>query len=72
MPQVADPANPHSETTADRLSPVVVNELYRVYVPDRISGDVFVIDPTTFKVVDRYRVGINPQHVVPSWDLKRL
>jgi len=31
-----------------------------------------VIDPVTRKVVDRFRVGVNPQHVVPSWDLKTL
>jgi DNA-binding beta-propeller fold protein YncE len=24
------------------------------------------------KVVDRFKVGVNPQHVVPSWDLKTL
>jgi DNA-binding beta-propeller fold protein YncE len=33
---------------------------------------VAVIDPATFKVVDRFAVGIHPQHVVPSWDLKTL
>jgi DNA-binding beta-propeller fold protein YncE len=33
---------------------------------------VAVIDPATFKVIDRFPVGINPQHVVPSWDLKTL
>src|SRR6202043_2288948 len=26
----------------------------------------------TLKVVDRFKVGLNPQHVVPSWDLKTL
>jgi DNA-binding beta-propeller fold protein YncE len=31
-----------------------------------------VIDPATLKVVDRFRVGINPQHIVPSYDLKTL
>jgi DNA-binding beta-propeller fold protein YncE len=31
-----------------------------------------VIDPATMKVVDRFPVGVNPQHVVPSWDLKTL
>jgi DNA-binding beta-propeller fold protein YncE len=31
-----------------------------------------VIDPETFKVVDRFKVGLNPQHVVPAWDLKTL
>jgi YVTN family beta-propeller protein len=31
-----------------------------------------VIDPATMQVVDRFRVGPNPQHVVPSYDLKTL
>jgi len=46
--------------------------LPRVYVPNRQSNDVAVIDPATFRVIDRFPVGINPQHVVPSWDLKTL
>ncbi|MBI3574534.1 MAG: YncE family protein [Gammaproteobacteria bacterium] len=72
MPPVVNPANLYSETTADKLSPMVAGDLPRVYVPNRISGDVTVIDPATFKVVDTFKVGINPQHVVPSWDLKTL
>ncbi|HEX9445832.1 MAG TPA: YncE family protein, partial [Candidatus Binatia bacterium] len=35
-------------------------------------GDVSVIDPATLKVVDRFKVGVHPQHIVPSWDLKTL
>ena len=31
-----------------------------------------MIDPATLKVVDKFNVGLNPQHVVPSWDLKTL
>ena len=31
-----------------------------------------MIDPNTLKVVDHYRVGRGPQHIVPSWDLKTL
>jgi len=46
--------------------------LPRVYVPNLKSNDVWVIDQATKKVVDRFRVGINPQHVVPSYDLKTL
>src|SRR3989338_4673233 len=72
MPPVLNPANIYSETSADKLSPAVAGDLSRVYVPNRISGDVTVIDPATFKVVDTFKVGINPQHVVPSWDLKTL
>ena len=72
MPRVADPNNLYSEQVAGRLSPTVAGDLPRVYVPHVKSNDVYVIDPATFKVVDRFRVGINPQHVVPSWDLKTL
>jgi len=72
MPPVIDPNNLYSETQAGKLSPVVSGALPRVYVPNRQSNDVTVIDPATLKVVDHFAVGINPQHVVPSWDLKTL
>lgn len=72
MPPVVDPSNLYSETRPDKLSSAVAKHLSRVYVPIRKSNDVAVIDPATFKVVDRYPVGIHPQHVVPSWDLKTL
>ena len=44
----------------------------RIYVPNRRSNDVSVIDPATMKVIDRFTVGVHPQHVVPSWDLRTL
>ncbi|HXV47426.1 MAG TPA: hypothetical protein VEB61_01400 [Candidatus Binatia bacterium] len=72
MPPVIDPNNLYSETRPDRLSPVVAKHLSRVYVPNRSSNDVWVIDPQSLKVVDKFKVGIHPQHVVPSWDLKTL
>jgi YVTN family beta-propeller protein len=72
MPPVVDPANLYSETSATHLSPAVRNALPRVYVPNVQSDDVYVIDPVTLKVVNRFRVGLNPQHVVPSWDLSTL
>jgi YVTN family beta-propeller protein len=72
MPPVIDPANLYSETTADKLSPAVAKALPRVYVPNLQSNDVSVIDPATLKVIDRFPVGVNPQHVVPSWDLTTL
>jgi YVTN family beta-propeller protein len=72
MPPVVDPANLYSETSATHLSPAVRNALPRVYVPNVQSDDVYVIDPATLKVVNRFRVGLNPQHVVPSWDLSTL
>jgi len=72
MPQVVDPRNLYSETAADRMSPEVRADLERVYVPNLRSGDVYVIDPASMKVVDRFKVGIGPQHIVPSWDLRTL
>jgi YVTN family beta-propeller protein len=72
MPPVVDADNLYSETTADKLSPAVANVVSRVYVPHLKSNDVYVIDPATLTVIDRYKVGTNPQHVVPSWDLTTL
>jgi YVTN family beta-propeller protein len=72
MPPVIEPNNLYSETRPDKLSPIVAKHLHLVYVPNRASNDVWVIDPAMLKVIDKYKVGINPQHVVPSWDLKTL
>lgn len=72
MPPVIDPTNLYSEVGADRLSAAVKNDLPRVYVPNRRANTVSVIDPATLQVVDTFRVGRNPQHVVPSWDLRTL
>src|SRR6188474_3432253 len=72
MPPVVDPNNLYSEIRSDKLSPAVAGALPRIYVPNRQGNDVTVIDPATMKVVDRFAVGINPQHVVPSWDMKTL
>jgi YVTN family beta-propeller protein len=72
MPPVTDPTNLYSEAGLGHLSPAVAGTLTRVYVPNRESDDVYVIDPSTFKVVNRFKVGIKPQHIVPSWDLQTL
>ena len=72
MPPVLDPTNLYSATSSNHISPAVAGALERVYVPNRSENTVSVIDPATLKVVDKFKVGINPQHVVPSWDLKTL
>ena len=72
MPPVTDPTNLYSEQMAGKLSPSVANDLPRVYVPHVRSNDVYVIDPATFKVVDKFKVGVNPQHIEPAWDLRTL
>jgi YVTN family beta-propeller protein len=72
MLPVIDPANLYSEIGTGKMSPVVQNHLERVYVPNLRSNKVYVIDPATMTVVDKFKVGIGPQHVVPSWDLRTL
>ncbi|MCZ2105640.1 MAG: YncE family protein [Comamonadaceae bacterium] len=72
IPPAPDPANLYSATGAGQLSPATAGALERVYVPNLRSNNVYVIDPATFKVIDKFPVGRSPQHVVPSWDLQTL
>ncbi|TAM51287.1 MAG: YncE family protein [Paraburkholderia sp.] len=72
MPSVIDASNLYGEARANHLSPAVAGALSRIYVPNLRSNDVYVIDPSTFKVVDKFPVGRSPQHIVPSWDLHTL
>src|SRR5712675_2264142 len=72
MPPVTDPVNLYRGAAAGELSPAAAEALPRVYVPNLRSNDVYVIDPVALRVVDRFRVGGQPQHIVPSWDLKTL
>ncbi len=72
MPPIPDAGNLYSETTATKMSGAVADHLPRVYVPHVQSNDVYVIDPAIFAVVGKFKVGLNPQHVVPSWDMRTL
>jgi YVTN family beta-propeller protein len=72
MPPVLDSNNLYSEIAIGHFSPAVNGAISRIYVPNHSSGDVTVIDPVTLKVVDNFKVGLNPQHVIPSWDLQTL
>lgn len=72
MPPVIDSRNLYSEIGSTHLSPSVRDDLERIYVPNLRSNDVYVIDPATMKVVDKFKVGTAPQHIIPSWDLKTL
>jgi YVTN family beta-propeller protein len=72
MPAALDPNNLYSEIATGRMSPAVAGSLERVYVPNRGANTVSVIDPNTMKVVDTFKVGVHPQHIVPSWDLRTL
>ena len=72
MAPVPDRHNLYSETGAGKMSPNVAGALERIYVPNHKAHTVSVIDPATLKVTHTFKVGLYPQHVVPSWDLKTL
>lgn len=72
MPPVLNPHNIYSAAGANMLSPAVKHDKQLVYVPNTLDGTVSVIDPKTFKVIDTFKTGALPQHVVPSYDLRTL
>jgi YVTN family beta-propeller protein len=72
MPAILNPKDIYSEARAGQLSPVVKGFPPRIYVPNTVSNTVDVIDPSTFRVIDHLRVGRQPQHVTPSYDLRTL
>ena len=72
MPPVLDPKNVYSEIGPDKVSAAIKGDLERIYVPNLRSNDVYVVDLASFKVVDKFKVGKGPQHIVPSWDLRTL
>jgi YVTN family beta-propeller protein len=72
MPPVLDRQDIYSADAAGDLSPVVRKFLSLVYVPNSGSNTVDVIDPKTYRIIRHFRVGRQPQHVTPSYDLKTL
>ncbi|MFI8433021.1 beta-propeller fold lactonase family protein [Streptomyces sp. NPDC079020] len=72
MPPVLDPKDIYAADRPGRLAPAVRKFPPRVYVPNTSSNTVSVIDPKTYKVIETIPVGNQPQHVVPSWDMKTL
>lgn len=72
MPALQNPLDVYAADRPNQLSPVVKGMPYRIYVPNTSSNTVTVINPVTYRVLTNYQVGNEPQHVVPSWDLKTL
>lgn len=64
--------NVYAKDGANQFVDATRNVPYRIYVPNSDETSMMVIDPGTQKVIDTIKVGKNPQHVVPSWDLKTL
>jgi YVTN family beta-propeller protein len=72
MPPVLTPGNLYGSAGINQFGAATSGALARVYVPELRSNAVAVIDPATRKVVGHFPVGINPQHIVPAWDLQTL
>jgi YVTN family beta-propeller protein len=72
MPPVIDPSNVYSEQTAGKLDPRVAGDRPLVYVPNGLSNTVTLIDPVTKKVIGSFPAEREPQHIVPSYDLRTL
>jgi len=66
------PVNIYAGAGAGKLSATAKRAKSLVYVPNSQADTVQVIDPKTFTVIGTYPTGQQPQHVVPSWDLKTL
>ncbi|GAA4686046.1 YncE family protein [Phytohabitans rumicis] len=71
-PAAAAPLNVYAAAGPGMLSETVRGHRELVYVPNTMSDDVTVIDPKTYKVVDTFYGGPEPQHVVPGYDLRTL
>jgi YVTN family beta-propeller protein len=68
----AGPTDLYAYDHSGMLNAVARRALSRVYVPNSAGDSVDVIDPHTYKVIDRFPVGSLPQHVTPSHDLTTL
>ena len=62
------PGGVYAASISGKIQSAWANIPERVYVPDEKSGDVVVIDPTTFKIVGQFNVGAYPEHITPAWD----
>lgn len=72
MPDYPNRANIYAAAGANMLREDVRGDRELVYVPNTNSDRVHVIDPNTFQVIDDFYGGPEPQHVVPSYDMRTL
>src|SRR3954465_2049150 len=71
-PALSHQTNVYAHDGANMLTGAARRARPLIYVPNSASSTVDVIDPATRRVIRQFPVGLEPQHVVPSWDLKRL
>jgi YVTN family beta-propeller protein len=64
--------NVYAHTGAGAFATATRRVPYRLYVPESAGTGVDVIDPLAMRVIGHYKTGLDPQHVVPAYDLKTL
>ncbi|MCW2601323.1 MAG: beta-propeller repeat-containing protein [Frankiales bacterium] len=64
--------NVYAHTRAGQFVAATRHVPYLLYVPESAGTGVDVVDPVALKVIGHYTTGLDPQHVVPSYDLKTL
>ena len=62
------PVNVYAHIRPGMINPKWRGDPVRVYVPNSLSNTVTVINPQTYKVIGEFPVGVQPNHVTPSWD----
>jgi YVTN family beta-propeller protein len=72
MPPIASATNIYADAGANMLTATTRKMPYRIYVPNSEGSSLDVINPNTMHVVALYPTGLNPQHVVPAYDMKTL
>jgi DNA-binding beta-propeller fold protein YncE len=72
VPPLVDRANVYAAARPDGLAPALRSVPARIYVPNSRANTVDVIDQHTGRRVGHFATGTEPQHVVPSWDLRTL
>src|SRR5690242_15663955 len=72
LPPCFGATNIYADAGAGMLNQITQKALRRVYVPNSHDGTVSIIDPANYTVVNTFRTGKIPQHIVPSFDLRTL
>jgi DNA-binding beta-propeller fold protein YncE len=72
VPRLLDPHNVYAADGSGDLAPAVRGDRPLIYVPNSESDTVTELDPRTYQTVREFSVGVLPQHVVPSYDLRTL
>jgi YVTN family beta-propeller protein len=72
VPPLLDRHDVYAADRPGRLLPRLRHVKPRIYVPNSGANTVTEIDPRTYRVTRTFRVGREPQHVVPSYDMRTL